>query len=155
MYTSNYYESFAVLSVIRSTRVIRINWRVRSEFHYQTTCLYRHGDGTWHMDPDSAARGPLFASLIRDALASRPEYEPVKESMYRDVRGGGDVGKTEYNLKMEKMYRRNQKDELARRMLESGEIDRLPAQRTSSSRNHSPSAARSGRVYSGSGRKGE
>ncbi|MBR3357203.1 MAG: hypothetical protein IKG46_05170 [Solobacterium sp.] len=152
MYTSNYYESFAVLSVIRSARVIKIRWRVRSEFHYQSTFLYRHSDGTWHMDADSVKRGPLFASLIRDALASRPEHKPVKENMYRDVRGGGDVAKTEYSLKIDSMYHQNRKEALARQMLENGEIDRLP---NTSSRSHSPSARRSGKLYSGSGRKEE
>ena len=155
MYTSNYYESFAVLSVIRSERVIKIIWRVRSEFHYQTTLLYRHSSGTWHMDPDSAARGPLFASLIRDALASRPEHEPVKENMYRDVKGSGDVGKTEYNLKIDAMYHRNRKEALARRMLENGEIDRLPSDRRASSRRHSPSSERSRKVYHEGGRREE
>ena len=127
MYKTNQYESFAALSVIRYERSVQVIWRIRSEFHYKTTWLYRHSDGTWHMDPDSAKRGALFASLIRDAIVSHPKQTPVKESMYRDVKGSGDVGKMEYNRKLDDMYRAQQKEALARQMLANGEINALPA----------------------------
>ena len=121
MYTVNKYDSFAVLSVIREERMIQIIWSIRSEFSYHVSCFYCHSDGTWHLDPDSRARGARFESLLRAWLAAHPVPEPVSEHAYRDVKGPSEVSRIESRLKQEKMYRKLRKEELRRKRQDPAE----------------------------------
>lgn len=70
-----------VVRFVRGKRHISVNWLCAGEVH--ETLIYRHTDGSWHMDPDSAALGEEFVSELRRACDS---YRRRKNSPYNNIK---------------------------------------------------------------------
>ena len=101
-----YYKDFEIVSMNWSDRVIQIAWRLPSRSISSETCLYRHCDGSWHLDADSKQYGLPFAKVLSEKMA---QYFLC--GMYPAAEEDGshypsDISKMEYLIRNEEMYRK-------------------------------------------------
>ena len=65
----------------RGKRHIAINWYHAGEKH--ETLIYKHMDGSWHLDPETAALGEEFVEELRRAC---DRFERRKNNPYKNIR---------------------------------------------------------------------
>ena len=115
--TEDYYRDFAISSMNWSDRVIHIAWKIPSKGIRSESCLYRHCDGSWHLDADSKSYGIPFAKALSSGMARffLASFCPAAQEV--DYRGPSELARIERILLQEKQYR----DALARRGKEKAE----------------------------------
>ena len=101
-----YYKDFEITAMNWGERVIHISWKLPSRSIRSESCLYRHRDGSWHLDADSRVYGPDFARALSEAMAKfflRSFCPAAKEYEYS---GPSELARIERILLQEKQYRR-------------------------------------------------
>ena len=99
---TDYYKDFSVTSVDLSERAVHISWKLPSRSISSETCIYRHSDGSWHLDGVSRQYGKVFADALAAGLAGYfcKGLYPADD----DTHFAGDVSRMEYLLNKEENY---------------------------------------------------
>lgn len=106
MNVKEYYSDFEITSMQWSERVIHIAWQLPSRSLRSESCLYRHRDGSWHLDADSRQYGREFAKVLSDRMARFFLHQICPAAEEPDYRGPSEISRIERILKNDRDYRR-------------------------------------------------
>ncbi len=104
--TKEYYRDFEITAMHWSERVIHIAWKLPSRSLSGESCLYRHRDGSWHLDADSRSYGVPFARALSEKMAQFFLRSFCPQAEEHDYSGPSELARIERILIAESKYRK-------------------------------------------------
>ena len=101
-----YYKDFTITSMNWSDRAVHICWKLPSKNIQSESCLYRHSDGSWHLDGESRQYGIQFAKALSSQMAQFFLYRICPAAEEPEYTGPSELARIERQLKREDEYRR-------------------------------------------------